>query len=573
MKQSGSTPRETEFTVLDIETTAFSPPGRVIEVGAVRLRGDGHVVGEFSTLVHPGHGVDLGATWVHKIFPQHIQGAPVMREVIGDLLAFMDGSVLVAHNANFEERFLRHEFDLLGVSVQGQYSLCTLELSRMYFPQLPNHKLPTVAESFRLPNKPDHSALEDARVCAQLLATFLSHPYSLTLSKAPRIAALPTRPTALRPLQPRVSGLSKGNEGWLSSLMRRLPMSTPGTVLPDVAQRYSELLSDALADGRIVGDEAKQLGQFASQSGMSRADVQTVHISILDGMRTIAEADNFIDESEHHQLVHTAKLLGFPDHFNDLANRSSPPELVNDKEKPLPVGRKGNTRQGPWGDRRVLFLTVGERTVLLQEMLVERGAQIAKILTDTVTHIVADSSSTDSRIDRAHQRGLPVLTLLELQGWFLETTLATENPPPPTKSVQQSSPPQKTSTAASIPSPLTAPVTPAEHTPPPAIEYWPSPAVPHIHEIWHYPQPAKRAPEVTAHRASRMPWVWSILAAFPLLLGGFCCLGGFGAFLKHDTTGAIVVTILGTLFIALAVALVFLAIRSARGKTQPPHRP
>jgi ATP-dependent Lhr-like helicase len=95
-----------EFCVVDVETTGFSPRlgDRVVEVAAVRMQADGTVTDEWSTLVNPRR--DVGATHVHGITATDLVDAPLFGEIAGDLLERLDGAVLTAHNLRFDQQFL-----------------------------------------------------------------------------------------------------------------------------------------------------------------------------------------------------------------------------------------------------------------------------------------------------------------------------------------------------------------------------------------------------------------------------------------------------------------------------------
>lgn len=224
--------RDWEFTVLDFETNARRP-GRVLEIGAVRVRGDGTVLGELSTLVDPGPDVDVGPTWVHRIRREHLVGAPSMAEVLGDLLELCRDSILVAHNLPFDERFLAHEIALLGVELPTLPGVCTLDGVREAVP-LSNYQLGAVAAELGLPVTASHVALDDAYVCAHLLVALVNE-YGLRLDAEPRFPELPRLRTGGR-LLPRSSGRAgrNGHKLVVPSLSGPAP-SDPATSLDPVA--------------------------------------------------------------------------------------------------------------------------------------------------------------------------------------------------------------------------------------------------------------------------------------------------------------------------------------------------
>ncbi len=168
----GSTTKETSgFIAVDVETTGFSPlrGDRIIEIAAVAFNGDG-ITKEFQSLINAGKRIPFHARQVHGITDEMLMDAPGPDDVFARFQSFMKDSVLVAHNAAFDVGFLRHEFGRLGMGFDRRYH-CTLEMCRMRFPNLPNHRLETVCrhlfgkemEGVRL-----HRALDDARMVARV---------------------------------------------------------------------------------------------------------------------------------------------------------------------------------------------------------------------------------------------------------------------------------------------------------------------------------------------------------------------------------------------------------------------
>lgn len=155
---------------VDVETTGLSAlrGGRIIEIGAVAVDESG-ITDEFHSLVDPGAHITAQAQRVHGITNAMLSGKPKPEAVLHDLFRYIEGSVLVAHNASFDVTFLRHEFGRLGLGFNNPY-LCTLALSRKRFPNLRDHKLETVYR--HLVGSPEgirmHRALDDARMAARI---------------------------------------------------------------------------------------------------------------------------------------------------------------------------------------------------------------------------------------------------------------------------------------------------------------------------------------------------------------------------------------------------------------------
>lgn len=165
-----------EFSVFDTETTGFNPRegARLLEIGVVRIDQEGNELARFSTLVNPGDHVDLGPTEIHAIERHHLTGAPSFAEIAGDFISVVQGSLLVAHNAPFDTKFLSNEFTLAELAWPSMPVLDTLGAARFLLPGLVNHKLATVAAALEVIfDGPAHSALADALVTSQVHAKLL----------------------------------------------------------------------------------------------------------------------------------------------------------------------------------------------------------------------------------------------------------------------------------------------------------------------------------------------------------------------------------------------------------------
>jgi len=165
---------ETDYVVFDLETTgAKCPPCRVTEIGAYRVQ-KGQIVDEFQTLVNPETPIPFFITQLTGISDAMVRTAPKFGEIASDFLAFIGDSVLVAHNAPFDIRFLNHEISMIyrGYRVANPH-LCTVQLSRKLVPDIENHKLNTVAQHFSVNLENHHRASDDAHATAKIFINLL----------------------------------------------------------------------------------------------------------------------------------------------------------------------------------------------------------------------------------------------------------------------------------------------------------------------------------------------------------------------------------------------------------------
>ena len=166
-----STLAETDFVVVDLETTGWSPrDARITEIGAVRLSG-GLITGEFRTLVDPGRPIPPDIAALTGITDAMVADAPGIATALPGFLAFAGRAVLAAHNAPFDLGFLLAACASCGLTPPEVPVLDTVMLARQVLgeAEVPDCKLSTLARYFDTPTAPCHRALADARATAAVL--------------------------------------------------------------------------------------------------------------------------------------------------------------------------------------------------------------------------------------------------------------------------------------------------------------------------------------------------------------------------------------------------------------------
>jgi len=183
---------EAPYSLIDFETSGFQPgSARILEVAVIKIDGRGNVLDEFTTLINPEDG-NVGRTDIHQITLGMVKNAPKLSEIVGDMLRILDSSIVVAHNARFEENFLESAFREVGIKHPLMPTIDTLWLSRQVL-DLPNYKLATVIDEFGYDFHDAHTALGDVRAMAKVLPEMLELGKGITfpskMLKSPSYAA------------------------------------------------------------------------------------------------------------------------------------------------------------------------------------------------------------------------------------------------------------------------------------------------------------------------------------------------------------------------------------------------
>lgn len=155
-----------EYVVFDLETTGLEvTTNGIIEIGAVRIR-NGKIIEQFQTFVKADYPLSEEIIKLTSITPKMIENAPKTSAVIPDFMKFIDGTILVGQNIEFDLKFIRRFANDLEYDV-GNDTMDTMEMSRKLVPSLKKNDLHTLAEYFNIEFQ-HHRALADAYATADI---------------------------------------------------------------------------------------------------------------------------------------------------------------------------------------------------------------------------------------------------------------------------------------------------------------------------------------------------------------------------------------------------------------------
>jgi len=155
---------EVEFVFFDLETTGFSNKDKIIEIGGLKVLNN-KVISEFQTLINPEIPIPMVSTIVHNITDADVIDSETINIVFPNFLSYIKNAVLVAHNINFDIRFIRNVSSILNLgSIDNQ--LCdTLKLARDTFKKQKSYKLQDLSDHFGFKKNNAHRALDDCWTC------------------------------------------------------------------------------------------------------------------------------------------------------------------------------------------------------------------------------------------------------------------------------------------------------------------------------------------------------------------------------------------------------------------------
>ena len=159
---------DTEYCVFDLETTGISHiTEKITEVGIIKIK-NGEVIDTFECFVNPEKPIPEGVVEVTHITDDMVKDAETIDKVMPKILEFMKGSVLVAHNADFDIGFMKYNCEQLGLPFEFTH-IDTLRLAKAVFPTFSRYKLGFIAEKLGIKVDVAHRALDDVKT---LVAVF-----------------------------------------------------------------------------------------------------------------------------------------------------------------------------------------------------------------------------------------------------------------------------------------------------------------------------------------------------------------------------------------------------------------
>lgn len=413
------------FAVIDVETTGLSPQvDRILELAIVRTDRAGRVIDEWVCRFDPQGPV--GATHIHGITQADVAGAPVFAQVIPELNARLAGLAIVAHNARFDLAFLRREFARAGWALPWLPSLCTLDASRFYLPDLDRRRLPDCCSASGIKLVNAHSAMGDARATATLLASYLDPyfgyaplPEHLSLPMDGLAVVWPTCPggvtapvfnaTAARrirtwrsaPVAPKLVEMI-GNFSLVDALDEGAP---------EGSLSYLETLAEVLEDGKISTEEAITLADVAALYELGPVQIDEANRGFLLALAHEALDDGKVSQPERAELYEIAALLGL--HKNlvlSVLNRAESARQTRLSEglKPLPVGwcSGGALRVG---DKVVFTGCDWEQRERLERRSTLLGVRILNGVSRNIAILVSDGSMNGTKAASAAKLGTRVV--------------------------------------------------------------------------------------------------------------------------------------------------------------------
>lgn len=150
-----------DYVAIDLETTGTNPAtDKIIEIGAAKVV-NGVIVDTYATFVNPQIPISYRISQITGIHDEDVCNAPVIAEVIADVLAYTEGMPLLGHNVSFDYSFLKKAAVNSKLTFERE-AIDTLKIARRVVPDLEHKTLSYLCAHFGIDPGNSHRALDDA---------------------------------------------------------------------------------------------------------------------------------------------------------------------------------------------------------------------------------------------------------------------------------------------------------------------------------------------------------------------------------------------------------------------------
>lgn len=173
------------YAIIDIETTGNTyKSGKITEI-AIFIHDGFETVDSFSSLINPECYIPEFITRLTGIDNSMVKTAPRFYEVARKIVEMTTDTVFVAHNVNFDYKFIQEEFNRLGYDYQRK-TMCTVKMGRKYIPGHRSYSLGTLCQELGISINGRHRAAGDALATVKLFEMIMDSKAQKEMKQDPR---------------------------------------------------------------------------------------------------------------------------------------------------------------------------------------------------------------------------------------------------------------------------------------------------------------------------------------------------------------------------------------------------
>ena len=149
------------FAILDVETTGGKFNEEKITEIAIFIYNGEKIIDKFESLINPSKEIQPFVQRLTGINNELVKDSPKFIDVSKKIFEITKNKIIVAHNVDFDYRIIKNEFQNINIKYIRD-TLCTVDLSKLIFPDLKSYKLTNLLSNFGIVNENPHRANSDA---------------------------------------------------------------------------------------------------------------------------------------------------------------------------------------------------------------------------------------------------------------------------------------------------------------------------------------------------------------------------------------------------------------------------
>jgi DNA polymerase III subunit alpha, Gram-positive type len=296
------------YVIFDLETTGLSSQfDDIIEIGAIKVN-QHQIIDSYHTLVKPNGVINDFITSKTNISQSMVNNAPSIEEVLPKFLEFINGTILVAHNASFDVGFIKEKSKLCQCDYMDNTVIDTLELSRVLLSHRKSFRLGKVARYFNIAYDEEvaHRADYDVRVTHQVFQNLLNLLKEYNITTCEQLETFDTQDSFKVRSKSHVNIFAK-NQAGLKALYELVSIAHTDR-LAFFKKSASKNSDEFLAEPRILKSDIQRLRENLLV-GASCVNNELFDIAANQSIEVLQEAMLFYDFIEIQPLDHYQHLI------------------------------------------------------------------------------------------------------------------------------------------------------------------------------------------------------------------------------------------------------------------------
>ena len=171
------------FAILDVETTGGKYNQEKITDISILIYDGIKIINRFETLINPDKEIQPFVQRLTGINNELVRNSPRFKDVSKKIFEITKNKIIVAHNVDFDYRIIKNEFQNINIKYLRD-SICTVDLSKLIFPNLKSYKLTNLLSNFGIVNQNPHRANSDALGALELFKILVDKDLDMKVIKS-----------------------------------------------------------------------------------------------------------------------------------------------------------------------------------------------------------------------------------------------------------------------------------------------------------------------------------------------------------------------------------------------------